>query len=289
MTPGFPPSYSRLRRFPLGRKSLGIKREHGKVDPIGDFQPWLPPPPGAMAKKQTKTDHAWASRQLIRRARAAMLATALKPFSGWPYGSLVSVALDCDLSPLMLFSNLSDHTRNLAHDPRASLLLEETSRLKNPQTGPRATVMGKIRKTTDDRHQRRFLARHPEAALYAGFGDFNFYRMQIERVHFVGGFASAIWLRASDITPSASAARAIAKAEPAILEHMNTDHAAAVDHYANALLGLSGRGWEMTGVDPDGCDLRLGGRFARLEFEKPIKTRKAVREALVRMARQGGK
>ncbi len=108
--------------------------------------------------------------------------------------------------------------------------------------------------------------------------------MQIERVHFVGGFARAIWLRASDITPPAAAARAVAKAESAILGHMNTDHAAAVDHYANALLGLSGRGWEMTGVDPDGCDLRLGGRFARLEFESPVKTRKAVRQELVRLA-----
>ena len=241
-----------------------------------------------MAKKQTKTDHADASRLLMRRARAAMLSTALKSKSGWPYGSLVSVALDCDLSPLMLFSNLSDHTRNLAFDSRASLLFEETSRRRNPQTGPRVTVLGKIKKTTDPRHRRRFLARHPEAALYAGFGDFNFYRMRIERIHFVGGFARAIWLRASDVFADAKAA-AVAKAEPAILEHMNRDHADAIDHYANALLGCSGRGWEMTGVDPDGCDLRLGGRFARLEFDAPAKTRKAVRQALVGLARRSGK
>ncbi|MFQ5764047.1 MAG: heme iron utilization protein, partial [Rhodospirillales bacterium] len=61
-------------------------------------------------------DHAAAARRLIRRARAAMLSTALKSRGGWPYGSLVTVALDADLSPLMLFSTLSDHTRNLADD-----------------------------------------------------------------------------------------------------------------------------------------------------------------------------
>ncbi len=72
--------------------------------------------------KPTQADHAALGRQLIRRARAAMLSTALASKDGWPYGSLVSVALDCDGSPLMLFSNLSDHTRNLAKDPRASLL-----------------------------------------------------------------------------------------------------------------------------------------------------------------------
>ena len=237
--------------------------------------------------KPTRPDHAALGRQLIRRARAAMLSTALASKDGWPYGSLVSVALDCDGSPLMLFSTLSDHTRNLAQDPRASLLFEETSRLKNPQTGPRITVTGRIKKTTQDRHRRRFLARHPEAALYAGFGDFNFFRMQVDRAHFVGGFAKAAWLKGADILADAKAAAAIAKAEPAVLEHMNTDHPDAVDHYAVTLLGRSGRGWKMTGIDPDGADLRLGGRVARLQFEKPVRNRKAIREELVRLAGQG--
>lgn len=238
--------------------------------------------------KLSKADHADASRLLIRRARAGVLSTALKSRGGWPYGSLVSVALDCDLSLLMLFSDISDHTRNIADDPRASLLIEETSRLKNPQTGPRVTVLGKIKPTKDPRHARRFLARHPEAALYARFGDFNFYRMRIERVHFVGGFGKAIWLRGTDLFSDAKAAAVLAKAEAGILEHMNRDHADAVDHYANAHLGLRGRGWEMTGVDPDGADLRRGGRFARLEFAKTVKTRMAVREELVRLARLEG-
>ena len=216
-----------------------------------------------------------------------MLSTALAAKDGWPYGSLISVALDCDGSPLMLFSTLSDHTRNLAQDPRASLLFEETSRLKNPQTGPRITVTGRIKKTTQDRHRRRFLARHPEAALYAGFDDFNFFRMQIDKAHFVGGFAKAAWLRGADILADAKAAAAVAKAEAAVLEHMNTDHPDAVDHYAVTLLGRSGRGWKMTGIDPDGADLRLGGRVARLPFENSVRDRKAVREELVRLANQG--
>ncbi len=237
--------------------------------------------------KPTRADHAALGRQLIRRARAAMLSTALASKDGWPYGSLVSVALDCDGSPLMLFSNLSDHTRNLAQDPRASLLFEETSRLKNPQTGPRITLTGRIKKTTQDRHRRRFLARHPEAALYAGFGDFNFFRMQVDRAHFVGGFAKAVWLKGADILADAKAAAAVAKAEPAVLEHMNTDHPDAVDHYAVTLLGRGGRGWKMTGIDPDGADLRLGGRVARLAFENPVRDRKAIREELVRLAGRG--
>jgi len=224
------------------------------------------------------------SRLLVRRARAAMLSTALKSGDGWPYGSLVSVALDNDLSPLMLFSTLSDHTRNLAVEPRASLLFEETSRLKNPQTGPRVSVLGRIKKTNDARHHKRFLALHPEAELYAGFGDFSFFKMTVDRVHFVGGFAKAVWFRAPDILTDAKAATAVAKAEAGVLKHMNDDHPQAVDHCANELLGRSGSGWFMTGIDPDGADLRRGGRVARLAFDAPVTSRAQVREELVRLA-----
>ncbi len=243
-------------------------------------EPEIPDP-----NKQDRAEFIRDGRLLMRRSRAAMLSTALKSGGGWPYGSLVSVAFDSDLSPLMLFSTLTDHTRNLAADSRASLLFEETSRLKNPQTGPRVSVLDRITKTSAERHQRRFLALHPEAALYAGFGDFGFFRMKIERVRFVGGFAKAVWFKAPDIVAGDKAAAAVAKAEPGVLKHMNEGHPDAIDHYANALLGRRGRGWRMTGIDPDGFDIRLGGRTARLEFDQPLENRKAIREELVRLAR----
>ena len=244
-----------------------------------------PNPGNSNPIKQDRAEFARDARLLVRRARAAMLSTVLKSGNGWPYGSLVSVALDSDLSPLMLFSTLSDHTRNLAVEPRASLLFEETSRLKNPQTGPRVSVLGRIQKTSDERLHQRFLALHPEASLYAGFGDFGFFRMTVDRVHFVGGFAKAVWFNAPDILSDAKAAAAVAKAEAGVLAHMNEDHADAVDHYANALLGRSGKGWKMTGIDPEGADLRRGGRVARLAFRAHVTSRAQVREELVRLAR----
>ena len=53
-----------------------------------------------------------ACRRLIRDTRSAALATAM-PRKGWPYASLVTVACDTDASPILLLSQLSDHTRNL--------------------------------------------------------------------------------------------------------------------------------------------------------------------------------
>lgn len=241
-----------------------------------------------MAEKLNRTDNALACRRMVRRARAATLATALASSDGWPYASLVTIAADVDASPLMLFSTLSDHTRNLARDDRASLLVEETSRLKNPQTGPRVTLVGRIAKSADERAKRRFLARHPEASMYAGFADFHVHRMTVERVHFVGGFARALWLKGAEVLSDRAAAAAIARAEADILAHMNADHARALDHYAGRLLGRSGRGWTMIGVDPEGADLRLGGRFARLDFARPLKDRDEVRAELVRLAGRKG-
>ncbi|TAN67708.1 MAG: pyridoxamine 5'-phosphate oxidase family protein, partial [Magnetospirillum sp.] len=76
-----------------------------------------------------------ALRRVARGQRKAALATSL---DGRPYVSLVTVAFDHDLSPVLLLSRLADHTRNLLADPRAALLLDGTQGHANPQTGPRS-------------------------------------------------------------------------------------------------------------------------------------------------------
>lgn len=235
-----------------------------------------------------KIPHSVAARRLMRHARSAMLATALaegaRGEAGWPYGSLVTVALDCDASPILLFSELSDHTRNIKADPRASLLFEAASRRANPQTGPRVTVMGRVEPTDDERLKHRFLARHPEAQMYAAFKDFRFHRMIVERAHFVGGFARAVWIDGERMRFDETVAMAIAEMSEGAVAHMNGDHAEAVNLYANRLLGRKGTGWIMTGIDPEGIDLRLGKQFARLDFETPLADAGAVRAELVRLA-----
>jgi putative heme iron utilization protein len=238
----------------------------------------------------TRSELGLAVRHLMRSSRSAMLSTAWAAGDGWPYGSLVTVAIDGDASPLMLFSRLSDHTRNLDGDDRASLLFEQASRHANPQRGPRVTVLGRIRPTKRKEHARRFLDIHPEAAMYAGFGDFAFYRMSIDRIHWVGGFARAQWLAGRHVMAEAKAVKAVAAAAAGIVEHMNEDHGEAVDLYANKLLGRRGEGWRMIGIDADGIDLALGRRIARLNFAEPIGDAAGAREALVGLAaraRQG--
>ncbi len=132
----------------------------------------------------------------------------------------------------------------------------------------------------------RYLARHPSAVRYAGFGDFNLYRVIIERAHLVAGFGRIHWIEAGDLLLDISGSRPLATAEPAIVEHMNRDHCDAVGLFANVLLGLGDVGWCLTGCDPEGVDLRLGGRVARLAFDRPVETAEQAGAELTRLARQ---
>jgi heme iron utilization protein len=72
-------------------------------------------------------------------------------------------------------------------------------------------------------------------------------------------------------------------AEADILQHVNADHAEAVDLFARRLLGQTGEGWRLTGVDAEGADLRRGGCVARLDFRAPVGDAEGVRAEFVRL------
>ena len=221
------------------------------------------------------------ARVLMRASRTATLGSLM---DGGPYASLVTVAFDMDTAPLLLLSDLADHTRNVQTDDRVSLLFEAASGLPNPQSGPRLTVQGYIKPSDAPDHARRFIARHPAAKLYSDFSDFNFYRVEAERLHFVGGFASALWLSKDQAAVDANAAQAMAECETDVVHHMNTDHADAVRLYANKLLGKRGKAWKLIGIDPDGLDLKLKNTYARLNFDEPVHDAASCRAVLVALA-----
>ena len=229
-------------------------------------------------------------RGVMRRASQASLATSLAPAAegrpggpaGWPYASLVLVTLDHDATPLLLLSDLADHVRSLKADPRLALLFDGTAGYQDALAGPRASLLGRAEPADDEaRLMARVLARHPGAAVYAGFKDFNLYRVRVERAHLVAGFGNIHWLEAADVLFDAAAAGPLAAAEAEIVAHMNADHAEAIGLIAKHSLGLEGEGWRMTGVDPEGADLRCEGQWARIAFAAPVQDAESCRQALV--------
>lgn len=233
------------------------------------------------------------ARGLLRTLDRATLATTMRPDApgaGAPYASLVLAAVDHDASPILLISTLADHTKNLLASPAVSLLFDGTGGLAEPLTGPRLTVQGVARRSDDPRHAARFVARHPGAAMYAGFKDFGVWHVEVTRGHLVAGFGRIHWIEAADLLYDARTAAGLREAEPEIVAHMNGEHADAVQLYAAKLLGRSGGDWTLTGVDPEGADLRRGGEVARLAFDKPVHDAETARVELVRLvkrARQG--
>ena len=243
-----------------------------------------PKPEFAMVKApadlQSADDRAVAdAKRLMRLARTAALAT-LEPDGGAPLTTLVGVASDFDGAPLFLMSTLSRHTRNLAGDPRVSLLLAESPERGDPLNHPRLTLGGRIERCADPRARLRYLQRNPKAALYASFADFAHFRLKIDNVHFNGGFGRANALTPADILASREAETELAEAEPRLIDEVNARGDATIARLAGSKKHAGRRVWRAIGLDAEGLDLAAGGRAARAQFRAPARDAASWRERL---------
>src|SRR5580658_1575070 len=248
------------------------------------------PLPGAMPNRLPENapapdfDPKAVAKTLLRATRAGALAT-IDRNTGHPFASLVNVATDIDGAPLILVSRLSTHTANLEVDGRASLLLAATGK-GDPLAHPRLTLLGTFVQLGRDHGdepcaRRRFLARHPKSELYAGFGDFSFWRLDAVSAHLNGGFARAADLKAADVMTDIAGAEGLVEAEVSAVTHMNDDHAEAVRLYATKLLGAEDGPWRLTGLDPEGLDLARGDATLRLPFSERVTSAEQLRAAVV--------
>lgn len=234
-----------------------------------------------------ESDDLELAREIARSGAVASLAT-LDGEKGPPHASLVTYALSPDCRPVFLLSQLARHTQNLLADPQAALLIaaDAADSAEDPLSGDRVTLRGTVGTTEDPADRARFLRRHPAAVAYAEFGDFGFFRMTVRSVHLVGGFGRIRTFDGDGWLPGTNGMAALIGAEAEIASHMNDDHADAVAAYATGLLGKRPGAWRMTGIDPWGADLRLGGQTARLPFGTPVTTPEEARQALVAFVRK---
>jgi hypothetical protein len=131
------------------------------------------------------------ARALVKHERATL---ATLDEEGWPYASLVMVAPDPRNLPLLLLSDLAQHTKNIERDARAALLFDGTAGMTEPLAGPRLTVMGRMAPAPEAEAMAGYLACHPGAAAWARFGDFHLYRLHPAKAHLVAGFGRIAWI-----------------------------------------------------------------------------------------------
>lgn len=205
---------------------------------------------------------------------------------GYPYGSAVSYAVDAAGAPVLLLSELAEHTANARRDPRASLLVaSEAPGGGDPLGSARLTLVGRLALQAEPGPLRaRYLEAHPYAAAYADFRDFGFWRLEVEACRFIGGFGHMSWVEPGDY--AAAAPDPLAADAAGIVAHMNRDHADANLLYVQQLAGLeNASGATLVGIDRYGLTLQAatpeGPRQARVGFEKPLASAAEARPAVI--------
>jgi len=146
-------------------------------------------------------------RELLAAERHAVLATLSASRAGWPFASVAPYALSTDGEPLLLLSDLAEHTRNLRADPRASLFVQDSACLADPQAGCRVTILGQVESVAEAELPvagQAYLTRQPRAAEYLAMGDFRLYVLQVREARFIGGFGDMGWIDAATLRSAAS-------------------------------------------------------------------------------------
>ena len=132
------------------------------------------------------------------------------------------------------------------------------------------------------------LAGNPHAAGYVDYGDFSFWRLEVEAIRFVGGYGRMSWVDAAGW--AAARPDPVATFGAGAVQHLNDDHADALLLMAQTLggrptvtaataVGIDRLGLELVAVGPDGP-----GRV-RLVFDQPATTPDQIRGATVTLAR----
>lgn len=222
------------------------------------------------------------ARRFTRGQTSGVLSTISKRLNGFPFGSVSPFILDHAGRPVILISEIAEHTKNIDADPRVSIIVQPYS--QDMQTTGRVTVIGRAERLAEkDSLGPRYLRYFPQAEGYFAMHDFNFYRVEPVKVRWIGGFGRIFWV---DPEAYMSASGTLAEAEAGILEHMNADHAEMLRTCCRHFHNLEEEAVAMIGIDPDGFDARCGTRILRFEFDTPVTNAEEARAALVAMAKQ---
>lgn len=228
------------------------------------------------------------ARQFLRSTHSGILSTHSAKFEGYPFGSVAPFVLDHDCQPVILISNIAEHTKNIIANPKVSLLV--FAGMEDLQANARLTLLGeavKIDKEDADLRA-RYLRYLPQAAGYFDMHDFAFYRIGIMQARYIAGFGKMSWMAGVDMVPPANQ---LAEVETSIIEHMNADHMDSLIAYCRHFHRFDAQDAEMLGIDCDGFDVKAGNsagnqQILRFQFESPISDAATARTALVAMSKQ---
>ena len=176
-------------------------------------------------------NNAREARRLLRAHRYGALSTLSKKLGGAPFGSITPYLLDHDGSLLLLVSGLAEHTKNILHDPRVSLITHNQQD-PNIQMQGRVTLIGNAHLLEDrDAYRTRYLRHFPEAEINLSLPDFRFCRITPVAIRYIGGVGRIHWIRMEDY--------AVAQAADAVKQARATEGSAGDQASAWAVASLA--------------------------------------------------
>lgn len=234
-------------------------------------------------------------RALLQKERNAVLCTISKKIEGWPFGSISPYTTMNTGEPVILISEIAEHTRNLRADARVSLIVQDSNAINDPQAGARVTLIGYAMPVPEpylEDASRRYLQLFPNSASFFDAHDFTLFQINVSKVRFIGGFGEIYWLERHEIIAADSDSNIdpIAAHAGMICDHMNEDHADALRMYAAAFAETQAESSRMIHVDGKGFDMiaLAGGahKHLRIDFQSSVNTAEEVRAAMVEMVRR---
>ena len=255
--------------------------DHG--DP-GDA-PSLPPPLAAIANS-IRPSAAEEARTIAASTNTGTLATLTT--DGDPWASFLTYGL-LGGAPVLCVSNLAEHGRNLAADPRASISIVAPQRDADPLASGRVTLAGAVEEPTGEKRaaaRDAHLSAVAAAKYYIDYSDFSLWVLRVRRVRWVGGYGRMD--SASGEAYAAAAPDPVSPRSDGAIADLNGDHADALVAMAQALGGYPDTtAATCTGADRYGLDLRVvtprGVAYTRIGYATPIDSIDELRSATVEL------
>src|SRR5437762_6501703 len=219
-----------------------------------------------------------AARRLFLQESFGVLATISLDVPGYPFGSITPYCADDQCRPIIYISHIAQHTRNIVADSRVSLtIVERNVDSDDVQARGRVTCIANARpvEASESAVRERYFRYFPSSRQYDQTHDFTFFRLELVRIRFIGGFGQIFWLDPAEFIAKNPFSPA---QELQIVQHMNNDHADALKRYCGGVAAT------MVGIDSDGFDVLKSGKKVRFTFETPIHTMNEARQALIAMA-----
>jgi putative heme iron utilization protein len=178
-------------------KAMGLGVGLGAIAALGFFLSMAP------AFGDEKPMKEFEHQDAVDLAKSGKIGSLGTEYKGSPFVSLTPYAVDAKGRPFLYISDLAVHTKNLKAKAESSLMVMKVDE-DNLFNSARISFVGKTTLVTDEKEvaalKKVYYAKYPDAEVFEQLHDFGFWRMEVSRIHYIGGFGDIRWIEAKEWT-----------------------------------------------------------------------------------------